>query len=365
MKILKRLKINDAMSPMLSYALVTKDTITVTDTEVVITKKNCYNNIREYEKDGLLEELDEVLVPFSILEKINKIMENPTILSKKEEYKEIELNILNEEVRATKERIYLEIYDNHKKLNVSNIPSVDRFFNPFDKEEIKEFSFHINTHTLKQLAKCMSKDETRYYLNGIGVSKSHLMSTDGHRLAFYKLSKDFPEGKEYIIPSKLINILIKSFNNELFEFILVKNEQSNICHCKVVVKDYVFHSKLIDGTYPDALRVVPNEEELQPINYYDFTKVLGDAIILGHNTMILGDDEITTFENNSSLDTYVIDASLGIGENKIGLNIKYLKDIYSDKCSLFYKDSASPLLIKENDYLRYVLMPMRIGNEDK
>ena len=102
---------------------------------------------------------------------------------------------------------------------------------------------------------------SQIYLNQNFENKNYLkgVATDGHRLAQDKLK--IPEGANgipsIIIPRKTVNELRKLLE-ETDGDILVKVSKNKI---KFTVNNCILTSKLIDGTFPDYQRVIPQENE--------------------------------------------------------------------------------------------------------
>ena len=109
----------------------------------------------------------------------------------------------------------------------------------------------------------ISNEETRYFLNGVYFhniknDKYNLLSivaTDGHRLAKFDFKQDSAEIPGVIIPKKTVNELYKLLSD--YEGSIKINLDSN----KIVffVGDSVLISKLIDGSFPDYKKVIPQD----------------------------------------------------------------------------------------------------------
>ena len=138
---------------------------------------------------------------------------------------------------------------------------------------------------LESVSIAISKEETRYYLNGIffngekrnGDDQSRLVmvATDGHRLAMYE--SDMPCGdigakQEFgsygqIVPKAAIFAFMKALKKNKgapasIEFITAGNTE----RVRLSVGGYVIESKLIDGAFPSYRRVIPNNPDNVTIN---------------------------------------------------------------------------------------------------
>ncbi|MBN9011592.1 MAG: DNA polymerase III subunit beta, partial [Rhizobiales bacterium] len=117
----------------------------------------------------------------------------------------------------------------------------------------------------------ISTEETRYYLNGIylhaaGSAKSETLravATDGHRLA--QVDLPLPKGASgvpgVIVPRKTVGEVQRLIEDAEAE-VTIELSQGKI---RFTLGNVVLTSKLIDGTFPDYGRVIPqnNDKELR------------------------------------------------------------------------------------------------------
>jgi DNA polymerase-3 subunit beta len=106
--------------------------------------------------------------------------------------------------------------------------------------------------SLKAMAILASKQDIRYYLNGVLVESNgaytRLVATDGHLLGIFQISETAHEDKAFsiIIPNEIIAKLDKKDN------FLSTNEHGNW-----VIDGISFNP--IDGKFPDYMRVLPSK----------------------------------------------------------------------------------------------------------
>ena len=83
-----------------------------------------------------------------------------------------------------------------------------------------------------------------------------LVGTDGHRLAKFshEIDQNFETLTGVIIPKKTINELSKLLSEVDIEIDIIISTNKIIFY----IDNLVFISKLIDGTFPDYKRVIPN-----------------------------------------------------------------------------------------------------------
>ncbi len=245
-------------------------------------------------------------------------------------------------------------------------------------------AFELPAHELKRLIDktrfAISTEETRYYLNGIylhpvqldGTSSLRAVATDGHRLA--QMDIPLPDGAAgmpgVIVPRKTVHELQR---------LLEASEHTarvSVSPAKVrfIIGDVTLTSKLIDGTFPDYGRVIPqnNDKELRVSNAEFISAVDRVSTIASDRgravKLAINGSKLTLSVNNpeggSATEEVVVEyASTPI---EIGFNARYLLEIASqlesDTAQFKLSDSGSPTIVRdgsEADAL-YVLMPMRV-----
>ncbi len=226
----------------------------------------------------------------------------------------------------------------------------------------------------------ISTEETRYYLNGIFLHvvdgttpKLRAVATDGHRLA--RLEIDRPEGAagmpDVIVPRKCV-AEIRKLLDEADGAVEVSLSASKI---RFKLAGATLTSKLIDGTFPDYSRVIPQgNDKLLKIDVKSLSegvdrvaaiatteKTRAVKIALGRDKVTLS---VTSPENGTAAEE--VPADYASPEFEVGFNYRYLLDILaqvnSDQVDIHLADAAAPTLIREKDDSEalYVLMPMRV-----
>jgi DNA polymerase III subunit beta len=110
----------------------------------------------------------------------------------------------------------------------------------------------------------ISTEETRYYLNGVFLHTTGKalrgVATDGHRLAWLDLPLPEADGiGGVIIPGKVVTILIKLLKRKPpIEVVSLRVSDRLI---EVSFPGLTLTAKLIDGTFPDYVRIVPPASE--------------------------------------------------------------------------------------------------------
>ncbi|MGE3064214.1 MAG: DNA polymerase III subunit beta [Hyphomicrobiaceae bacterium] len=285
------------------------------------------------------------------------------------------------EIKRDAEKERLTLTSGQSRFAMQTLPADD-----FPDLAPGEFThrFEMAAKDLKRLIDktkfAISTEETRYYLNGIYLHTAargkeqtiRAVATDGHRLAQIELPR--PSGADgmpgVIVPRKTVGEL-----QRLIEAsdgtIGVSVSASKI---RFAIGSIVLTSKLIDGTFPDYARVIPqgNDKELKVSNV-EFKSAVdrvstiaserGRAVKLNisGNKLVLS---VNNPEGGSATEEVGVEYSAQPME--IGFNAKYLLDIAeqleSDKAHFKLADPGSPTMVRDgaDDTALYVLMPMRV-----
>ena len=229
----------------------------------------------------------------------------------------------------------------------------------------------------------ISNEETRYYLNGIFFHKAEsnsikflrAVATDGHRLAQYDIP--LPQGAEeitgIIIPKKTVFELRKVLDDADGDISVSLSENK----IKFSFNNLKIISKVIDGTFPDYTKVIPqNNDKKFKTNNSELKNAIDRVSAVAINEETKSKAIKLTIENNKlnlSVESQSkgsakeeIDISYSNEKVDIGFNSRYLLDICNevdgDEIDVNLLDSISPAIIldKTDENLFFVLMPMRI-----
>jgi DNA polymerase-3 subunit beta len=229
----------------------------------------------------------------------------------------------------------------------------------------------------------VSNEETRYYLNGIFLHKAdrnsiqflRAVATDGHRLAQYDIP--LPQGADditgIIIPKKTIFELRKVLDDANGDVSISLNENK----IKFTFNDLKIISKVIDGTFPDYTKVIPqNNNKNFKTNSNELKNAIDRVSAVAANEeskskaikLSLEDNKLDLSVESQSKGSAneIIDISYDGDKVDIGFNSKYIIDICNEidgeEVDISLLDSVSPAIIldKTDENLFFVLMPMRI-----
>jgi DNA polymerase-3 subunit beta len=282
-------------------------------------------------------------------------------------------------------QVNLEIDDGSSRLivtsgtsrfNLSYLPAEDF---PVMSEGTLSHSFKLSADVFLKLIEktrfAMSNEETRYYLNGvyfhINGSNLRAVATDGHRLASVEL--ELPQGAQempgIIIPRKAVNEIGKLLENQEEVTIALSDAKIKFNAGKVELL-----SKVVDGTFPDYQRVIPennnkgmaiNTESLKSgvdrVSTIAADKTRAVKFALSANKVTLSSQGI---EGTSAKEE--VDAEYSSDELEIGFNSRYvlemLGQVESETVRIAFDTPNSPALVTDpsDPTVLFIVMPMRV-----
>jgi len=207
---------------------------------------------------------------------------------------------------------------------------------------------------------CISTEETRYYLNGVYLhavdGRLVAVATDGHRL-MRNVGPAGGLGYGVILPRKLVSLLPKGA-------VTVELSQNKL---RVTSGSTVITSKLIDGTFPDYVRVIPTgNSNVLTVDRQALMKAV-------ERVAAVADDKsrAVKFAVGDVLRLMLVDKAsdeVSIefeGEPlEIGFNARYVNDMLGalDEPNVRFAlgDAGSPAVVKGEGEWTAVLMPMRV-----
>ena len=245
-------------------------------------------------------------------------------------------------------------------------------------------NFSANAAILRRLFDkskfAISTEETRYYLNGVymhiaegdGGKKLRCVATDGHRLA--RIDAEMPEGAAdmpgVIVPRKTVGELRKLLDDDDM-MIAVSVSETKV---RFATPQITLTSKVIDGTFPDYTRVIPqgNTRKLE-VDAADFARAVDRVATVSSERsravkLQLDEDRLILSVNAPDSGAAEEELAVAYSDEKleIGFNAKYLLEIASqvdrENAVFMFNSSGDPTLMREgNDTSAvYVVMPMRV-----
>lgn len=244
--------------------------------------------------------------------------------------------------------------------------------------------FEIGAHDLRRLIDktrfAISTEETRYYLNGVylhgaqseGQDVLRAVATDGHRLALAEIPA--PTGAAglagVIVPRKAVGEMRRLIDSADGAVTV------DVSDAKIVFRAgrAVLTSKLIDGSFPDYARVIPqgNDKKLTIDNKAFEAAVDRVSTVSAERSrsvkLSLSEGKLSLAVNHAEtgLGNEEIEAGYNSDTMEVGFNAKYLLDvagqIEAEDAEFLFNDPASPALVLDpsDPAARYVLMPLRV-----
>lgn len=263
------------------------------------------------------------------------------------------------------------------RLRFATLPPAD-FPNLTQKDVSARFSLEAKAlaQAIGAVRHAVSNEETRYYLNGVLLhaagGKLRYAATDGHRLA--RFVADLPSGAgdlpDTILRTRCID-LIRSAAETRDAAIDVTVGDGKVT---MIVGDYSMVAKVVDGTFPDYVRVIPTANDRQVVVDRDALHEAIGRVALATSDKVrvvkleferdLLRASVRSPEHGDAIDEVQCDYSAAPTE--IGFNSRYLRDALGvfdvDHVHLAIGDPASPVLLTspKASEVTLVLMPMRI-----
>lgn len=222
-----------------------------------------------------------------------------------------------------------------------------------------------------------SNQESRPILTGINFhiegNNLQCIATDSYRLAkkTIEINNPMTNNIDIVIPTKNISELIKMLNED------EETLELHIFNNKVIFKfnDIIMMSRLINGTYPDTSKLIPEEFEIKlKVNLGEFYNAIDRASLLTNeadkNTIKLesNGNEITVSSNipeiGNVVEKVLVD-NLTNNDIKIAFSSKYmmdaLKSFGSTEVELLFNGEIKPIILKnsESNDLIQLILPIR------
>ena len=227
---------------------------------------------------------------------------------------------------------------------------------------------------LKRVAPAMSTEATRYYLRGVALQfqdeRLLLTATDGHRLHHVPIEVTSWSGElpEVIMPQALVTLL-GGMTGDL-EVTVTPARMTIVTGATRLV------SRLIDGTFPDWRRVVPDPERAGTRVEVGITELLQaaeriawvmDAEKARLVKVAIGKDGLTLSAAADGVSgTTQLAAEVTGTPIEVGVNVRYLADVLKalpgERASLRLAGAGGPILVVSDEFPdnRMVVMPARV-----
>ncbi|MED1795366.1 MULTISPECIES: DNA polymerase III subunit beta [Brevibacillus] len=248
-------------------------------------------------------------------------------------------------------------------------------------EEDKVFSVPCDLlkSMIRQTVFGVSTSEMRPILTGLmwSLEKGQLrfVATDSHRLASRTAMVECREDLSFhnvVVPGKSCNELVKILDDEQNPADIVVADNQIL----VKSKHILFYSRLLEGTYPDTTRIIPQgskteitvstKEFLQSIERASLLSREGKSNVVKLVTLPDGTVEITSNAPEIGKVTDILAPKAMNGEElKISFNAKYMIDalraIDSSEIKASFTGPMSPFVIRptDHDWMLHLILPVR------
>ena len=261
------------------------------------------------------------------------------------------------------------------KSQLATLPVGD--FPKVPSDESEQVSVTLDAEALKNcLAKtsfAMAQQDVRYFFNGLlfdlGEVGLTAVATNGQRLAV--TTTDGPGQQspaQFIVPRKAVGELSRMVSEGDIRLGFSTN------HVSVESGSSTLVSKLIDGTFPDYRRAVPEgADKVVTCNRHELREALSRTSILSNEMyrnvrLQLATGEIRISANNPMQEEAeeIVSVEYEGPELEIGFNVSYLLDALSalagDVATLSFADSNTATVIRdpEDDASVFVVSPMML-----
>lgn len=281
-------------------------------------------------------------------------------------------------------RGWVKIEMGRAKFKVMSLPKEDFPGVPAEQEGEKiEFSSDVLAEVIEKTGFAMSHDQTRQALNGILMEVSptggeeaemRMVATDGHRLSFIqrRCRAEIAGDRGVIVPRKAITELRKLIDDKVGgEKIELSFQESRLFFR---VGPSLLVTRLVDGQFPDYRQVIPTGgNRLAVVDREQFYRAVrrvstltADRVNLLRFGFQAGKIAVTAINPEIGEATEDVEAEYAGGEFEIGMNARYVIDVFSvieqERVALEMNEALSPALVRPvgDDGYRCVIMPMRL-----
>ena len=254
-------------------------------------------------------------------------------------------------------------------------------FPVYNKDRYFEIPIKSLKEMINQTVFAVSDDETRYFMNGVFFKKEGnnliMVATDGRRLAYAEKNIDIntDDFNGVIIPPKILLILMKRSGDEGMVGLSITDKTVFI-----YFGSYKLSSILIEGQFPNYLRVIPEKQEysfslnrletleaLKRVSLLVEQKSYRVYLILTPGILIISSTrEDKGDEGDIGNAREEIPCKYDGEEIAMALNYRYIEEPFKtmneEEVSIHFTEAARAITIKpapEKDYF-HIVMPMQI-----
>lgn len=216
------------------------------------------------------------------------------------------------------------------------------------------------------VARSMSTEEVRYYLNGIHFNGADIVATNGHTLHCVTTRHDFTAPNHIIVPRKAIDVFLAASKGVAGDVTITCTQGTGVHFRGGFIFSLdggstVIRTKLIDGTFPDYKRVTP---DITAPDVRSFTFIESDFVKLyklfskhpnKHHRAVKFDGHTATFIDADNPMHGTVSCAFPI---EAGFNYKYLANA-GITGKAYVSDASTPMCVEAGNRT-YICMPMHV-----
>ncbi len=270
-------------------------------------------------------------------------------------------------------------------------------FNSIDPEQFPEVpkdidkeAFNMPENIFKDKLKIKAfaaKNHFRAVFTGVLISKDNMVTSNTHYLAKYKLNIENKCEEQIILPIQSVDelgkILDKKNTQELQFYYSTEEDEENNLKClkylKIVGKDFIFITRLIEGVFPNYEAVIPqsfcaniNIEKRKLQDTLEFVmEIVKDEKTKPIVFEITNQLKICTPEGMDKSMNEILPSEITGEETNMCFNSEYmghiLKIISEDKINIKMSGVCSPAVFigEDNEDELYVLVPVSLKEPEQ
>jgi DNA polymerase-3 subunit beta len=216
---------------------------------------------------------------------------------------------------------------------------------------------------LKKISSAIDNNNPKFELNGalldIKTNETKLVGTDTRRLSIASLLTQNKDEFSIIIPKKAILEIQKLFIDQ----INIYYDDTNLI---IQNENYYFFTRLINGTYPNYARIIPNETKINiTLPKKEMLESIKMITTISQEIKITFNKESILF-NSLTADNIEAKTELqihtGLNESfELNVNSKYLLDFIAQveetEFQILLNESTLPFVLKDKEFIT-VIMPI-------
>lgn len=270
---------------------------------------------------------------------------------------------------------YLSVSQGRSRFRLDTLPH-DDFPPPLHIRNGMDFNINANSlnHMISKVLHAASNEEIKYTLNGvyfhIDNENINAVALDGYRLGFAAEEID-AKFQPFILPNRAATEILKLTDKLVSDIDICVGDNG----AKFTMNDTIISTKLIDGTYPDYQRIIPDNDIIMITGKEELVSAINRVVVLSDGltrqvSLSIKDNKISVSTTGAGHEEArdEVDCDLD-GEYQARFNSKYLLEALSQISNglvrfEFGDESVSPVILRDNsndvDNEFFVVMPTKV-----